>query len=111
MDSVVYFVEAIGAGVVKIGTTKSINTRLATLRVSSPHHLKLIGTIPGGRALERRLHKRYSQDRKAGEWFNYTAILASDIRWMLLFKDDLPPVRRIPIWIHQDISMHQRARA
>lgn len=106
-ESCVYFIEAAEAGVVKIGRTRSINSRMTSLQVASPFKLTLVGTIPGGSRLENRLHRRYSQDRTEGEWFNFTARMKNDVRLMLLYREQLPPPSMIPAFIHKDIPVFQ----
>lgn len=54
---------------VKIGWSKKVSARLAQLQTGSAHPIQLLGTVPGGRALERRLHDRFAPLRISGEWF------------------------------------------
>lgn len=79
-ESRVYFIQSGGTGAIKIGKACSPATRLATLQVGSPSPLRLIGSIAGGIALERKLHARFSGDRLQGEWFTPSAALLSFIR-------------------------------
>lgn len=67
--SYVYFVHATESGRIKIGTADDPVRRLATLQTGSPEQLDLIGTLPGGRALEARLHRDFARERLRGEWF------------------------------------------
>lgn len=62
----IYFVQAGDEGPVKIGTSKFVNERLATLQTHSPYPLRLIGTIEGDEA---KIHARFSHLRLHGEWF------------------------------------------
>jgi hypothetical protein len=64
---VVYFIEA--AGLIKIGHTTDIIYRHRTIAATSPVPVKLIGHIPGTRADEKILHKRFKALRSHGEWF------------------------------------------
>lgn len=50
---VVYFVEAVGAERVKIGTAADAPSRIADLRTACPLPLRLLGTVEGGRDFER----------------------------------------------------------
>lgn len=65
--SSVYF--AGSGGQVKIGWSRKVSARLAQLQTGSPIPIKLLGTMPGGRAVERRLHQQFAHLRLAGEWF------------------------------------------
>lgn len=71
VQSVVYFVEAVGLGMVKIGWTLRIKTRLRTLQCASPSTLRLVGVAPGGHKDERVLHKMLRRHRVRGEWFTF----------------------------------------
>jgi hypothetical protein len=65
--SSVYF--AGSGGQIKIGWSRKVSARLAQLQTGSPIPIKLLGTMPGGRAVERRLHEQFAHLRLAGEWF------------------------------------------
>lgn len=65
----VYFIEAVGLDLIKIGFANNIASRLASLQTASPVTLRLLGTVPGGRALERFYHDCFSDQRARGEWF------------------------------------------
>lgn len=65
--SSVYFAGA--GGQIKIGWSRKVASRLAQLQVGCASPLKLLGTIPGGRATERRIHERFAHLRLTGEWF------------------------------------------
>lgn len=67
--AMVYFIAPIEGGPVKIGTTKNINQRLATIQSSSPLPLHLISCAPGDRDLETSLHAMFHTERLHGEWF------------------------------------------
>lgn len=68
--SCVYFAEADGR--VKIGWSRKVATRIAQLQTGSAAPITLLGTTPGGVALERRLHQQFAAARVAGEWFEAT---------------------------------------
>lgn len=63
----VYLVQ--GAGMLKIGTSGSVRDRVAAMQSGSPVRLHLLATIPGGHKVERAMHRRFSQYRRHGEWF------------------------------------------
>ena len=65
----VYFIEAVGLGVVKIGFARDIGERLRKIAVGCPAPLRLLGTIRGGPSTERHLHVALSAVHVHGEWF------------------------------------------
>lgn len=68
----VYFIQQMhGDHPVKIGYTgpQRINSRLKDLSCASPYPLKLLGSFPGGREDERKLHRRFKACKLRGEWF------------------------------------------
>jgi hypothetical protein len=52
----------------KIGRVDPQN-RLRKLSNASADRLELVGTVGGGPAVERQLHRRFSAARMNGEWF------------------------------------------
>jgi hypothetical protein len=74
VTDVVYFAER--AGLVKIGTTGDITTRLAQLdqgvsavRGMDLTPVTLLATMPGSRPVERAVHEMFANLRYRGEWF------------------------------------------
>jgi hypothetical protein len=67
----VYVVAAQGLTLAKIGTTRNIKSRFATLQGGSPVPLDLRSTYPGGYLLEAFLHHRFASIRAHGEWFDF----------------------------------------
>lgn len=63
-SKVTYFV--IGAGMIKIGTTDNLETRLKALQCGSPVPLELLGVC---QLEEKDLHERFKHLQKHGEWF------------------------------------------
>lgn len=61
---VIYFAEAVGVGLIKIGFTESLDAevRLATLQTGSPVPLRLLGTMEGTIEEEKDLHRRFGED-------------------------------------------------
>lgn len=86
----VYFIEAVDGGVVKIGTTKNVKSRISTLRVSSPFKLRLLGVIPGGHRCERRIHRVFKDYRASGEWFLFTPPVKQKISDLVEAAGDVP---------------------
>lgn len=87
-EDLVYFWELEGQGVVKIGHSRRVETRVAQFLNgkgcsfpdgADPSRGRLIGTTPGGEALERHLHRIYRSEWVSGEWFRLTDDLAEDI--------------------------------
>lgn len=68
--SQVYFVEAVGLGLVKIGTATNVYKRIPALAVASPVSLRLRALAPGGRAAEKDMHILFAKYSSHGEWFH-----------------------------------------
>lgn len=75
-DSVTYFVQQGEDGPIKIGRAVDVASRVARLQTSTPHALRLLGTLPGGDN-ERKLHERFKHLRMSGEWFKASPDLLS----------------------------------
>lgn len=67
----VYFIEAEGLGLVKIGVANCPHDRLRHLDHMSAAPLRLLGAVATDRrgALEKELHLRFAAHRRRGEWF------------------------------------------
>jgi hypothetical protein len=65
----VYFIWAIEAHAIKVGTSKNVSKRLHNIQQNHPHELRLIGHISGGQTLEQLLHEKFEDKRLRGEWF------------------------------------------
>ena len=72
-DGGVYFLTAVGAGMVKIGTVVDISNvqkRIDLLQAGCPYLLKHQFTLsPAGRMEESRLHKMFAEYLIRGEWY------------------------------------------
>lgn len=79
----VYFIEAEGLGLVKIGVTINVRMRMRALQYMSPAKLTLAAKLPGSRVLESWLHTRFASERSHGEWFRKTAELDEYIQCLL----------------------------
>jgi len=64
-----YFIKSEDDTLLKIGKSRDIGARLASLQTGSPQKLVLIGMFPNNGNLEKKLHKRLRQYRTHGEWF------------------------------------------
>lgn len=76
---VVYFVQELSTGAVKIGVTGNLKSRFYMLRVNSPHEMVVLAHVPGDERLERYLHDRFCDSCIRGEWFRLTPELLACI--------------------------------
>lgn len=67
----VYFIEAEGLGVVKIGSAGHVQSRMASLQTGCPVKLRVRGTFTTDDAntMESNLHRDFAHLRLHGEWF------------------------------------------
>jgi hypothetical protein len=75
----VYFMQAIGSGLIKIGCSTDQNVRLKQIGGVASEKLVLLGTIDGDHATEASLHCKFAHIRKHGEWFEPDASLLAFI--------------------------------
>ena len=68
MSSVVYFLECKGR--IKVGFSRQLPRRIATLGSGNPDRITLLATLPGGRSLESRIHADLAAHRHKNEWFD-----------------------------------------
>lgn len=69
----IYVVQALPLSPVKIGfTSKHPLDRITELQIGNPHPLKILATVRGTMADERKIHKSLSSVRLTGEWFEWT---------------------------------------
>lgn len=79
---VVYFIEALGTGRLKIGwTRRPVGARLRQLQTAMPFELVVRATIPGTMMDERALHRRFASLRAlaTAEWFHLRDELAAHV--------------------------------
>lgn len=62
---------------VKIGFSDNYLRRQRELEARRGHKLELLGTLNGGRRLERAMHSRFADHRTSREW--YTTEIAADV--------------------------------
>lgn len=79
----IYFIQAKGTNLVKIGYTDNVKLRLSNLQVSCPHRLIIMKTIDGSFAFESSFHRVFSKDHIRGEWFSWSLKLQQ-------FIDNIP---------------------
>lgn len=82
----VYFIEAVGVGLVKIGFTDGEpEVRLRQLQTGCPHKLRLRMAFAAERSVEQWCHEKFGHLRTGGEWFQLTleieAFIAA-VRWV-----------------------------
>jgi hypothetical protein len=65
----VYFIQDSVGLEIKIGWSRCVASRLEDLQHGNPRRLILLGTMPGDRQEEMRLHARFAKSRLLGEWF------------------------------------------
>jgi hypothetical protein len=75
----VYFMEAEGEPVIRIGTTCDLAGRLAHHQSSHYRELRYMRVVPGGRDKEQRWHRDWAHLRIRGEWFELTDDLKAAI--------------------------------
>lgn len=79
VTGLIYFVQAVDGGPVKIGWVErpdGLSKRLVTLQCGNPRKLRVCGTRPGRMSDEKLLHLRFAEQRIRGEWFEVTPSLA-----------------------------------
>jgi hypothetical protein len=84
---VIYFIRCHATGHTKIGKADDPRARLRGLQTGSPSRLDLVGTLPGDRSEEARLHRLFDARRVRGEWFD----LNSDELASALCGESPPP--------------------
>jgi hypothetical protein len=78
--TVVYYITRVDKpGLVKIGTTTQLRTRMMDLAARG-RPVTLLGTEPGGRDVERQRHAEFADLRQDGEWFTFAEELHLHIR-------------------------------
>lgn len=93
----IYFIQNQRTLAVKIGFSDNVRARYRSLKTASSDTLKLLGTIPGDRVVERELHDRFSLQRLAGEWFVVNPELSSFIASCLAKRGGArPKMTRMP---------------
>jgi hypothetical protein len=84
---VIYFIEATGAGLLKIGFTDGDpEQRLKQLQTGCPHPLRLVATAAGSQKAEAELHRQFAHLRASGEWFRLDdelRVFVAVVRWVL----------------------------
>jgi hypothetical protein len=79
-NNVVYFVQGVDGGPIKIGHARNVADRLRAMQLGSPVQLGTLATMDGGTELETVLHERFAHLRTHGEWFKPVPAL---LRWIV----------------------------
>jgi hypothetical protein len=88
----VYFMRPIGKrGPIKIGCSIRPAKRLRDVEIWSPDLLEIVATAPGDHAHERSLHGLFAEQRRHGEWFNWSKRLG-DLIDHVIANGTLPPL-------------------
>src|SRR4051812_9870839 len=78
--SYIYFIQVEGDGPIKIGTTGDHpQKRLSKIQTDCPWQVKLLGTIFGSVAQEKRMHLVLAPWKMQGEWFKPHPIVVAAI--------------------------------
>lgn len=86
-ENLVYFVQAVEGGPIKIGHAKDPEARLVIMQLGCPIELRLLAITEGGKARESALHAAFSGLRLHGEWFQPDSAL------LLWIEEHATPVR------------------
>lgn len=68
-DKKVYFLQASPDGLIKIGYTSNLDSRISSIRSDSPSEIRLLASVDGTRELEAELHEEFASYNQHGEWF------------------------------------------
>lgn len=77
---VVYFLRSYLTGMVKIGTTIRLASRIDSFRTALPGRIEIIGILPGSHDVEAVIHARFAAQRFDREWFVETDALLEFIK-------------------------------
>lgn len=65
----VYFVQRVSGGLIKIGTTTLLSLRVKTLAAECREKVRVLGLMRGNHQEENALHRQFKHLREKGEWF------------------------------------------
>lgn len=66
----IYFIRCAATGLTKVGYATNVRSRLSTLQTGSADDLSLVRLLGGAKDDEGKLHRRFAEHRKRGEWFD-----------------------------------------
>lgn len=65
----IYLIRGRQSGLIKVGWSKNVYSRLATMQTGSSEELELVDVLLSGRTMETVIHEQNSDLRVRGEWF------------------------------------------
>lgn len=93
---IVYVIEQ--DGYVKIGSTTSLKSRLASLQTGCAVPLRLVGTCTGGFNRERALQQEFGAWRRHGEWFKFPPeVMDTLMSRLTLAERPTAPLQMVPL--------------
>lgn len=79
----VYFITDDAGVFVKIGRSRNVNDRLATLQTSHPRKLRIVFSMPETEVVtEYNLHRKFAHLRRNGEWFSFAEEIKEFIAYL-----------------------------
>jgi hypothetical protein len=107
-DRLVYFVRVCGVGPVKIGVAGDPAARVASMRTAHAGELVLLGSVPGGINLERKIHDVLAPWRVRGEWFKDSGEVMSVVTHLTnpasAVSEPTPEIRAISEFLREAIE-------
>lgn len=83
----IYFIEAVGANLLKIGfTDRDPEERLKELQTGCPHRLRVVGVWDEPASCEKYHHEQWQHLRETGEWFRIDERLRGYMWWLEFCK-------------------------
>lgn len=76
----IYFLRSPSSGLIKIGRTKYLRSRLADLSYQHREQLIVLGVLDEPDVYETQLHRQFKKWRVRGEWFEPTAHLLAFVQ-------------------------------
>jgi len=102
---VIYFIQSIDGGPIKIGHSSDPETRICTIAQSfgkGKADFRILGVTDGERPEEREIHKKFAHINLHGEWFKPTQALLDYITYWTRksefthYQKNLPVTRCLP---------------
>jgi hypothetical protein len=78
--NIVYFIQAVDGGPIKIGHAVNPIARLRELQTAHHKELRILAVMDGGIAKEKEIHDIFADSRVRGEWFKGTRMLIGWIK-------------------------------
>lgn len=80
-EGVVYFIQSVGGGPVKIGWSKQVTSRLRGLQTGHAERLTILAVLPATKETERSIHRALPSHRLHGEWFAPSVEVLALVEW------------------------------